>query len=178
MDEKKKQKGNAVEKNEVLEALVTMKANAQITLGEVAKAMGLETQVRTAADAENEAKVNALKTELGDGDLLATVKALKAENAAGAEAARENAIVALVGPKANADGTANVRFVHLESKTKGLAGAKLNAALEELKKDPVMVQLNAMAADVNSNLNRIVPKGAGQMQDPGDGIPTITIGGK
>jgi hypothetical protein len=172
-----KKKGNHVDKEELLATLVTMKTNAQITLPEVAKAMGLEAQLRTPADGENEARMNAIRVELGDGDPVITIKAMKAEQAAGAIAARENAIVALVGPKANADGTPNVRFEYLAKNAAGLSGEKLAAKLEELKKDPVMVQLNALAADVNSPLNRIAPKGAGQPQDAGDGIPTIRIGG-
>jgi hypothetical protein len=151
--------GNCMEKDEVLGALATMKANAQITLSEVAKAMGLEGQLRTETDAQAALKLNAIMAELGEGDPVAQVKAMKAQIEQGANAARENAIVALVGGKKNADGTDNVRYNYLASKTGGLAGEKLSAALAEIKTDPVMLALSAQAADVGSGVNIVAPKG-------------------
>jgi hypothetical protein len=166
MDEKKKStKGNRMDetKEEVLRVLANLKQNAEVTLVDVAKAMGLEAQVRNAMDTQNAELVGAITAKLGDKP-LERLAAILAENAAGADAARENAIVALVGPAKNSDGTPNVRFEHVKSKTAGLSGAKLSNALEELKKDPVMLALNAQAADVNSPINRIMPKGSGIVQ--------------
>ena len=152
-------------KEEVLGDIATLKSNAEITLGEVARAMGLEGQLKTDADAENAVRMNAIRAEIGDGDPLAVIKAMKSELGQGAAAARENAIVAMVGPKKNADGGANVRFDYIEAKTGGLSGEKLNTALAGLKDDPVMLALNARAADVNSSINRVAPKANGQAGD-------------
>lgn len=147
-----------VEKAEILEGVKTLKQNAELTLPEVAKAMGLEGQLKTDADAEAAAKLNAIKSVLGDGDVVDQVKALAAQVSAGSEAARENAIVALVGAKQNADGSDNVRFNYLNKQTAGLSGEKLNAALEAVKADPVMLALNAQVADGNSGINIVAPK--------------------
>jgi hypothetical protein len=154
-------------KEEVLGDIATLKQNAEITLPEIAKAMGLEGQIKTNADAEAAAKLNAIQAELGEGDPIAQIKAMKAQINAGAETARENAIVALVGPKKNAEGVANDRYTYVEKETRGLVSEKLNAALEGLKDDPIMKRLNAEAADMNSEVNRVAPKQNGADQASG-----------
>ncbi len=165
IDEKKRNaKGNRMDREELLKLLGTMKANGEITLMDCAKAMGLEKQIRSEADADNEVKLNALKTELGDGDLAVKVKALKANAAVAEEAAREKAVSEIpgIGPKQNADGKPNVRFDYAMKQVVGLSGEKLNAAIEGLKKDEIMLQLNAQEADVTSKVNRLDQKDGGQ----------------
>jgi hypothetical protein len=177
IDKSKSNGRKSVEKEEAIQLLATLIANGKEKIVDIAGGLGFADRLRNDADAQNAETVKVLNAKLGEKP-LERIDAILAENSAGQEAARENAIVTLVGPAKNADGKPNVRFEHMKSKTTGLSGAKLTNALEELKKDPVMLALNAQAADVNSPLNRVAPKASGQAQDPGDGIPTITIGGK
>lgn len=143
-------------KEEVLAALATLKANSGITLAECAKAMGLESQIKTDADVATIAKMNSLQIALGEGDPVAKVTALKEVAKANAEAAREKAITDVVGPKMNEDKTENKRYSYVQKITNGLEGEKFNSAISALKDDEILKTLAGDAADVDSQTNVVV----------------------
>jgi hypothetical protein len=63
-------------------------------------------------------------------------------------------------------------------KCAGLAGEALKNAVEGLKKDPVILALNAQRADGESHLNRVLHnEHSSAQEDSGDGVPTTVIKG-
>ena len=154
--DKKKNQEKHMDKHEVLTALATLKVNSEITLAECAKAMGLESQIKTDADVATIAKMNSLQTALGEGDPVAKVTALKEVAKANAEAAREKAITDVVGPKMNEDKTENKRYNYVQKITNGLEGEKFNSAIAALKDDEILKTLAGDAADVDSATNVVV----------------------
>lgn len=154
--DKKKNQEKHMNKEEVLAALATLKANSGITLAECAKAMGLESQIKTDADVATIAKMNSLQIALGEGDPVAKVTALKEVAKANAEAAREKAITDVVGPKMNEDKTENKRYSYVQKITNGLEGEKFNSAISALKDDEILKTLAGDAADVDSQTNVVV----------------------
>lgn len=158
----KTKENHTMDKQELLDALATLKANNGVTLAEVAGAMGLESQLKTNADVDSLAKFNEIKTVLGD-DPIAAAKKLSADAESASAAAREKALTDLVGPKANND-----RYTYADRFTAGLTGEKFNAALEALKTDPIMLRLSADAADMNSAVN-IVAGGETKKQNAYNG---------
>lgn len=151
--DKKRNQEKHMDKAELLVTLGTMRANSELTLAECAKAMGLEHQLKTDADAVTLAKVNALVAVVGEGDLVAKVTALSETAKANASAAREKAITDFTGPKTNEDKTENKRYAYAARITDGLSGEKLNAAIAGLKDDEIYKVLAADAADVDSESN-------------------------
>lgn len=153
--DKKKNQEKHMDKHEVLTAIATLKTNGELTLAECAKAMGLESQIKTDADVAIIAKMNSLTVVLGEGDPVAKVNALNETAKANAAAAREQAITALVGPKENEDKTENKRYIYVQKITAGLEGEKFNSAIAGLKDDSILKALSGEAADVDSDVNVI-----------------------
>jgi hypothetical protein len=152
IDAKSVQKGIKMDtKEEVLSALATMKANAQITLVEVAGAMGLEAQLLTPEHVEALRVVNALKTE-GVTDPLAFAKAAKDRQKADAETVRNAALDIAFGD--DKDGKNLLR--QYAAKMVGEAdGEELQKRINALKEDPVAKKLAAEKADPMSDHNAI-----------------------
>lgn len=152
LDRKKNQEKN-MDKKELLSALATMKANGELTLAECAKAMGLESQLKTDSDVATIAKMNSLTEALGEGDIVAKVNSLSEAAKVNAEAAREKAITDVVGAKLNEDQTENPRYAYVQKITAGLEGEKFNSVMASLKDDVVLKTLAADAADVDGESN-------------------------
>jgi hypothetical protein len=153
-----KKKGNRMEKAELLSTVGTMKQNAEITLLEVADAMGLKGQIKTDEDATAIGKLNAIKAIVGDGDPEALVKSLIDQAKLNAEAARAQVLSTAFGAKSNKVGdveTVNPAYQYAERMTAGLAGEKLNAAIKAFDEDVVMKGIKAGMADQDSTYNVI-----------------------
>ena len=146
-------KEKRMNKEELLATLATMKANGDITLAECAKAMGLESQLKSNTDVENLAKMNSIVEVLGEDNVVAKITTLTTTAKANAEAAREKSIIDLVGLKVNEDGTENKRYTYVQKITSGLEGEKFNSALAGLKDDSIFKHLAEQAADVDSDAN-------------------------
>jgi len=171
--------GKPVEKNEIFEALKNLVANAKTNLVEIAEAVGLKALLRNEADQANEATVKVLNEKLGEKPLEA-LDSILAENSANAVAVVENAVSAIT-PKTvkNTEGkdVANPAFEYAFTKLNGKKGKELTDAVEELKKNSVMLALQANLADGNSPVYRSAgSKEENQSTVGGDGIPTIKIG--
>lgn len=171
--------GKPVEKNELFEALKNLVANAKTNLGEIAEAVGLKALLRNEADDANAATVKVLNEKLGEKPLEA-LDSILAENSVNAVAVIENA-VSTITPKTvkNTEGqdVENPAFKYAFGQANGKKGKELSDTIEALKKDPVMLALQANLADGNSPVYRSAgSKEENQSTVGGDGIPTIKIG--
>ena len=157
IDDKRKNGGIPVDKEELFLAIKNMMDNRQTSLLEIAKNCGLEGLVRTDSDDANAKTVKALNDKLGENP-LARIDAIVAENKANAERTVETKIVGMAGDRMvkNAEGkdVENPAFKYAFTMCNGKSGDALDAAITALKDDPVMRALNAARADGDSNLNR------------------------
>lgn len=187
MIDKPKNGGKSVEKTEIFEALKNLVANAKTNLGEIAEAVGLKALMRNEADDANAETVKALNAKLGEKPIEA-LDAMIAENKANAVAVVENAITnTLKIPKVivnEKDGVktevANPSFDYAFAQVNGKKGVELAAAVEALKKNTVMLALQANAADGGSSVYQVAPdhnSDASHVENS-DGIETIVVGRK
>jgi hypothetical protein len=174
--------GKSVDKEEAITLLSNLIANGKEKISDIAKALGFGDKIRNEADEANAETVTAINAKLGEKPLEA-IDALITENKANQAAAVENAVTEIAGPKieknAKQESVENPAHAYAVQKCTGLAGEALKNAVEGLKKDPVILALNAQRADGESHLNRVLhndASGAAQ-DDSGDGIPTTRIKG-
>ncbi len=146
----KKEKGNSVDKEELLKTLGVMKANAQVTLAEVAKAMGLEGQLVTSEHVEAVRVINALKAD-GVTDPISVIKAAKEREKADAIIVRNAALDVAFGTK----GEKNLLRSYAEKQVGDVGGEELAKRINALKEDPVALKLAADKADYTTDTNTI-----------------------
>ena len=175
--------GKSVEtKEEAIAILKNAIANSQTTLVEIAKGVGLEALLRNESDEQNAALVVAVNAKLGEKPLEA-IDALITENKANQALTVENAITEVAGPKmeknAKQEPVENPAHKYAAKACEGLSGDALKNAVEGLKKDPVILALNAQRADGESGIYRVDHRDASgtEANESGDGIPTIRIKG-
>ena len=148
---------NGMNKDELIAAIKAAIANNQVTLEDIASAVGLQNKLRNATD-EQRAKLAAaiadalsLPPDTSPDDLIKAAQAAFAEAASSAESTVEAAANELAGGKKlkNADGTEsdNPVYIYALDKLRGKRGKMLNSASEALKVDPVMVSLRSKQAD-------------------------------
>jgi len=165
IDSKKKKKGNTMDGDEtivtkeaILGALPAMKQNALITLPEIAKAMGLESQLKTDADVAALTKLNAIEKIVGVENTLAVVQELADAMKQNATVLRKNALVKAFGAESAKVGdkdVTNPAFEYAEKVTRDLSGEKLNQAITALADDNIMKNIRAGMADQDSPFNVI-----------------------
>jgi len=152
---------NGMNKEELIAALKAAIANNQITLEEIAAAVGLENKLRNATD-EQRAKIVAalaealeLPPETPPEELLKAAKEAFDEVEAAAESVVEATANELAEGKKlkNADGTEvdNPVYLYAMAQLKGKRGKQLNSAKEALKTDPIMTSLRSKQADTRVN---------------------------
>jgi hypothetical protein len=182
IDKAKNQKhgGNLMEdKNEAISLLSNLIANGKEKITAIAEALGFGDKLRNTQDEANAEAVKTLNAKLGEKP-LERLDAVLAENALAQASVIANAVEAVVGPKtienAEKKPVENPAHAYAAQKCAGLAGDALKNAVEGLKKDPVIIALNAQRADGNSGLNRSVggarPAVATNAKDD---IPTIRV---
>lgn len=146
---------NNLNKEELLKVLNTMKANADITLIEVAEAMGLKNQVITDEHIEAVKIVNSLK-ELGMKDPVKDYEKLKNKISADKESVRNARLDKEYGPEKDpVTNKENLLRTYAGQKAAGLDGEELENAIKDLKDDPIAKRFAAERADYNSEANTI-----------------------
>ena len=152
---------NGMNKDELITALKAAIANNQITLEEIANAVGLENKLRKSSDADLEE----MKAELCEAldlppdtttkELIKEIEEVLEELKELEETTVDITADELANGKRikNADGTESDNPVYLYAKKvlKGLHGKQLNSAAEKLKNDPVMIALRSRQADTLVN---------------------------
>jgi hypothetical protein len=136
-------------------------ANNQFTIEKLVGLLGGENKLRNASDeqlAELRAaiiKIMGLAEEADSKTILSAVEDAFKEAETAADSVVDIAASELAGGKTvqNAEGKDEENPVYLYAKKnmKGLRGKELNAKVEELKKDPIMITLRSKQADIKVN---------------------------
>lgn len=146
---------NLETKQEVLKVLNTMKANADITLIEVAEAMELQSQLITDEHLQAIKIVNSLKN-LGFTDPVKDYEKLKNKIEADRESVRNARLDKEFGTKEDSQTKKdNLLRTYAEGKTVNVYGDDLEKAINDLKEDPIAKKFAAERADVNSEANEL-----------------------
>jgi hypothetical protein len=144
-------KEGEMDKKELLEKLKTLKANAEITLNDVAEAMGLSSQIVTNEHKEALKVFNALK-EAGIKNPVEKIKDLEAEIKLNCVAVRNAKLDKEFG--VDADKKNHLRQ-YAEKQVGDEVGEELEAKINEIKEDPIYKQLAKNRADYTSDENTI-----------------------
>jgi hypothetical protein len=149
----KEERGEAMEKAEMLKRLNAMAANGETKLSEIAEALGIDMMTPDVKQT-----VNALK-ELEVEDPVAEIKSLREKVAEGDAAKRANVLNEAFGPVKNDDGSVNLARQYAD---------KFNQIdVEKIKADPIMQNLMAQRADYRQNAIGIVDGGDKDKQSSG-----------
>ena len=145
-------KGEVMNKEEILKALLTLKTNLGITLPEIAEHLGLKELVVTDEQKSAVIKLNAIKKLCGEKDPIEVINELQAEKKVNEVAVRSAKLNEAFGlPKID----------EKENLARGYAENLLGAdeltedKIKEIKENAVFIKLAADIADVNSDFNEI-----------------------
>ena len=146
-----------ITKNDLVARLNALKANGEITLMEVAEAMGLKNQVITE---EHTRAVNAMKEleKLGIKNPVEDVKALNQLFEENAKAVSNAALTEAFGASEKGkDGAEKNLVLHYANKMvpESASGAELKNAIEAVKADPIAKNLAGEMIDPSSEMNLI-----------------------
>ncbi len=159
-----------MDKIELMKRLNALKANGEITLVEIAEAMGLKQLLATDVQLSAEKVINSLQQELKVTDPVSEIKRLRAEIDAGRKEIREATVSRVFGPEKFANGKDNDLRVFVVSQLKDETGADLEKRLNEIKKHPLALKLAAEQADHTSGANALDPSNSGQPATDKGGI--------
>ncbi len=150
--------GEVMDKKEFLDKLTVLKANAEITLPELAKVMGLEAQIVTDVHL-NAVKLNAEIIKLTGDDPTSFIKSLIEERKKNTDSVRAALLTENFGPKEFEDTKkANNARVYAD---KILGDTELTEAkINEIKEDVIYIKLNAERMELHNDAN-LVGKGEG-----------------
>lgn len=141
-------------KTEVFEKLKVMVTNAQVTLLEIAGAMGLKHQVVTEEHTNALKHMGELEKLLGAKNVVETVTAMKTELDGGRDTVRNARLDSLFGEQ-DAEKKNELRF-YMGKETAGLTGKALEDKINALKdQDPIVKRLMAERADNTSEFNTL-----------------------
>jgi hypothetical protein len=181
MDKQKNHGGMKVDKKEVLETVQNMKANGEITLAEIANAMGLQDKIVNDEHVKNAETVKVLNEKLG-ADPITAIDGLLANKKIAADLAVVNAVVKLAGPEKimNSSGVEviNPSYTHAIEKCAKKEGKDLETAIANLGEDPIMKILQGQRADAGSSFNKNENRETKTVPAYNGGIKTISVGGK
>ena len=157
----RKHNGGKTNMDEELETIKNCLVNGTANINVVAEKLGIANKLRNENDDKNAAVVKELNSMFGSpADLLATVKAVKEENAATAAVAVENAVIQAFGqPKiknGKGEDVANKCYVRAMELCANKSGDELKKAIENAKSDVFIKDELSMRADNNSDFNIIV----------------------
>lgn len=178
IDEKEQSKGSIMDKDELLKKLNALKQNGELTLTDVAAAMGLQTQVVNDEMQQAVQRYNAIVKLVGD-DPIEAVTALQKRVTDNEGVERSNRLDKEFGPKQNAAGNENMLRTYAEQKLNSVSLTDLDTQIKAMKEtDSIAKKLAAENADQNSDVNQIGASNRRQNQAVvDDGIPTINVGG-
>lgn len=143
-----------LEKDELLKKINALKTNAELTLVEVAKAMGLENQVVNKEHTEALKVVNSLK-ELGLKDPIADIKVMQGKIEADAGAVLNARLDKEYGTNPDADSKENYLRQYAGQQIATMEGNDLEAKINALKEDPIALKFAKEKADYNTDTNAI-----------------------
>lgn len=143
-----------MEKEELLKLAANMKANGELTLSEVAEAMGLKDQIVTDEHRTAVKTVNDLKA-LDVSDPVEEIKTFRTKLEAVDADRVKNALDAAFGPEKDKDGKENAARCYAGTMTDLAKASEIDAKIEALKTNPVMKKLGADRADFTSAENEI-----------------------
>lgn len=160
IDRKSNSGGTKVEINEAYELIKNSLVNGAVPYTDVAKNCGMDKFVRTENDKQNESVVKELNSMFaGSTDIVASVKAMKAENESNSKVAVENAVVQAFGTAKIKNGAGedidNLSYTRAMELCNGKSGAELKTAIENAAKDPIIMHFRSEQADNNSQINAI-----------------------
>jgi hypothetical protein len=182
IDKSKNSGGKSVDKEEALKLLSNLIKNGSENVQDIIKGLSIDPKLlRNEADEANAEIAKVLNAKLGEKPIEA-LDAILAENSKAQAAVVAEAVEVIAGPKslknAAQEDIVNPAHKYAAKACEGLVGEKLKNAVEELKKDPVLVSLNAQRADGESPLYKVLHNDRQAAQDDsGDGIPTTRIKG-
>jgi hypothetical protein len=140
-----------LDKDELLKKLNALKANGELTLSDVAEAMGLQKQILTEDHEKALKTVNALN-KMGVENPVSFIKDLQERIKVDSESVRNAELDTIYG---NDPESKNFLRQYAGQQTKDLSGEKLKNKIEELKKDPIALKLAGNKADYTSDENFI-----------------------
>lgn len=146
-------RNNSMKKNEVIETLKVLKQNAEITLPDIAEALGLKDQIISQNHIDALNVINELeKMEITDP--VNEIKKLKKQISDDKESVRNAYLDNTFG--VHTEEKKNELRYYMGSQTQNLFGDDLDKKVNEMKKsDPIMQRLMAERADSDSDINLI-----------------------
>jgi hypothetical protein len=168
---KKNNRGNTMEKNELLDGIKALKENALVSLPEIAKHIGLDALIVTDEHKNALSLVNELKQLCGNVSPLDFVKSIIEEKKANATKIRESEMMALVGPQTYSDSGKKNEL--REFADVFFAGKEINdQAKADFKANSITQKLAGERADWSSPQNLVGQIGQGEKKNIG-GISKI-----
>lgn len=145
-----------MDKTEILKRLNSLKSNGEVTLPEIANAMGLKDQLITDEHRKALETVNAL-TDLGCKDPAAELKGLREQLNSGAAAVRNAKLQEVFGVSSrDKDGKEiNLVLAYAADKAGDKLGEDLTNAINALKEDPILLHLQSQRMDHTDGSNQI-----------------------
>ena len=161
-----------MERDEFLKLLANMKQNGELTLTDCAEAMGLKEQIVTDEQRAAVKIVNSLK-ELEVSDPVEEIKNLRAKLEAVDSDRVKNALDSAFGPEKDKDGKENAVRKYAGTIAAGVKAENIDAKIEELKKDAVMLKLAGDRADFTSPENQLGIVDQNDTAEGADDGPTV-----
>lgn len=152
MSEIDRRKDKTMNKAEALALLKNLRENGDITLLEIAKNIGLESQVLT-EDMKSALAASSELAKLGVTDPVSEIKNLRTVIEKTAADRVENRLRQEFDP--DGQGDKNALLIYARNMLKSKAEAELDEAIKAFKEDPVAKKLAAENANVFSEANRI-----------------------
>ena len=143
-----------MEREELLQLLANMKANGELTLNDVADAMGPKAQIVTDDHLKAVKLVNDL-TALGVTDPIEEIKAMQNKLVAVDSDRVKNALDAAFGPEKDKEGKENTVRSYAGTMTANVKASEIDEKIVALKEDAVMKRLAADRADFTSPENEL-----------------------
>jgi len=153
-DNNRQGEDNLKEKEEIFKKLIALKANAEITLVEIAEAMGLKNQVVTNEQIEALKIVNSIK-KLGFKDPVPEIKALQETITTNAEAVLNAQLDKEFGTNPDSDSKENYLRKYAGQQIANMESNDFEVLKNNLEKDPIALKFAKDKADYNSDVNKI-----------------------
>ncbi len=141
-----------MERDELLQLLANMKTNGELTLNDVAEAMGLKDQIVTDKHADAIKVINELNA-LGVSNPVENYKSTKKQLEAVDTDRVKNALDAAFGPEKDKEGKENTVRSYAGTMTANVNASDIDDKIKALKEDAVMKRLAADRADFTSPEN-------------------------
>jgi len=147
--------GNYMNKEELLEVITTMKTNAEITLVEIAEAMGLSDQV-VSEKHKNAIAISEEFVKLNIENPVEVFQIMQKQIKENEKAIFNAQMTEEFGTDKLQNGSENLLKIYAIDKLKNIESDKLDEAIKNLKEnDPIAKKLSADIADFSSDINTI-----------------------